>query len=85
MHQNPAGRGIAWRGAFEAKVRAISVAIALQGLPDSEALTHSASKRASGCSRPVRTCWRDRSRFSSANNHLVGANWPDPRRLLIAL
>ena len=39
LAQNPPGRGIGWRGAFEAGIRAISVAVALQGLRDSPALT----------------------------------------------
>ena len=39
LDQNPVGTGIAWRGAFEAGVRAISVAIALQGLRNSPAMT----------------------------------------------
>jgi Heparinase II/III-like protein/Heparinase II/III N-terminus len=73
MDQNPPGFGIAWRGSFEAGVRAISVAVALQGLRDSQALTVRRFERvvrmlASSAAR----CWRDRSRFSSANNHLVG-------------
>ena len=73
LDQNPVGQGIAWRGAFEAGVRAISVLLALQGLRDSPALTPQRFRRvvamleASG-----RTCWRERSLFSSANNHLVG-------------
>jgi hypothetical protein len=71
--QNPPGVGIAWRGAFEAGVRAISVAVALQGLRDSRLLTeerYRAVLRMLAAS--ARRCWIDRSRFSSANNHLVG-------------
>ena len=34
LDQNPVGVGIAWRGAFEAGVRAISVLVAVQGLRD---------------------------------------------------
>ena len=71
--QNPVGRGIAWRGAFESGIRSLSVVTALQGLRDHPALT------AARFESYVRTlassadhCWRDRSRFSSANNHLVG-------------
>ncbi len=73
LAHNPPGIGIAWRGAFEAGVRAISVALALQGLRDSTALTpqrYRAAVRMLAAS--ARRCWRDRSRFSSANNHLVG-------------
>lgn len=73
LEQCPVGVGIAWRGAFEAGVRAISVLVALQGLRDSPLLTSDLFRRvvetmeASG-----RACWRERSLFSSANNHLVG-------------
>ncbi|MGH3978644.1 MAG: heparinase II/III family protein, partial [Pseudonocardiaceae bacterium] len=73
LARNPPGIGVAWRGAFEAGVRAISVAVALQGLRDAVALTperYRAAVRMLAAS--ARRCWRDRSRFSSANNHLVG-------------
>jgi hypothetical protein len=71
--QNPVGRGIAWRGGFEAGVRAVSVLTAVQGVRDSPALTLPRFERivrmlAASADR----CWRNRSRFSSANNHLVG-------------
>ncbi len=71
--QNPPGHGIAWRGAFEAGVRAISIAVALQGLREAPELTVERYRRivrvlADSASR----CWSDRSRFSSANNHIVG-------------
>lgn len=73
LDQNPPGRGIAWRGAFEAGIRAVSVALALQGLRDSPALTPARLGRsASMLAASADLCWRDRSRFSSANNHLVG-------------
>ena len=53
-------------------MRAISVAIALQGLP-TPAADGRALRARRPCSPPARTaCWRHRSRFSSANNHLVG-------------
>ncbi|MCW1960040.1 MAG: hypothetical protein KIH64_016130, partial [Mycobacterium sp.] len=39
IDQNPPGRGIAWRGAFEAGLRSISIAVALQGLRDAPELT----------------------------------------------
>lgn len=73
LAQNPPGTGIAWRGAFEAGVRGISVAVALQGLRDSAGCTldrFAAVVRM--LSESARRCWTDRSRFSSANNHLVG-------------
>ncbi|MDF2977059.1 MAG: hypothetical protein K0S40_1787 [Actinomycetospora sp.] len=70
---NPPGRGIAWRGAFEVGVRAISVTVALQSLAEHPDLTPDRLRRvvrmlAAG----ARRCWRDRSRHSSANNHLIG-------------
>ena len=73
IDQNPVGRGIAWRGAFEAGVRAISVLVALQGVRSSPALTERRFRRAVGmlCAG-ADLCWRQRSRFSSANNHLIG-------------
>ncbi|MFE3290953.1 alginate lyase family protein [Rhodococcus sp. NPDC059234] len=73
IDQNPVGTGIAWRGAFESGVRAISVATALQGLRDSPALSTARFRRVVGLlGASARYCWRGRSRFSSANNHLVG-------------
>ena len=70
---NPPGRGIAWRGAFEVGVRAISVLVALQGLADHPALTPERYRRAVRMlAAGARRCWRDRSKHSSANNHLVG-------------
>lgn len=71
--QNPPGIGIAWRGAFEAGVRAISVAVALQGLRDSPDLTTERFCRVVRMlAQSARLCWQYRSRYSSANNHLVG-------------
>ena len=71
--QNPVGRGIAWRGAFEAGIRAVSVAVALQGLRDYQGLTPARYERiVRMLAASAERCWRDRSRFSSANNHLVG-------------
>ena len=70
---NPPGRGIAWRGAFEAGVRALSVVTALQALRHSPLLT--AERYAAAVAMldaGARRCWRDRSLHSSANNHLVG-------------
>lgn len=73
LEQNPPGIGIAWRNPFEVGIRAISIALALQGFRDSDELTVEryrsiVSVLADGAQR----CWSDRSRFSSANNHLVG-------------
>lgn len=71
--QNPPGTGIAWRGAFEAGVRLVSVAVALQGLRDSPLLTEQRYRAGVRLvAESMRRCWVDRSRFSSANNHLVG-------------
>ena len=73
LDQNPFGSGIAWRGAFEAGVRAISVSIALQGLRTSPRLTTQRYRRVVRMlDASARYCWRARSRFSSANNHLMG-------------
>src|SRR5690242_21602018 len=68
LEQNPPGTGISWRNAFEVGVRAISIAIAVQGLRDSPELTVDRFRRIvevleAGATR----CWHDRSRFSSAN------------------
>jgi hypothetical protein len=71
--QNPPGVGIAWRGAFEAGVRAISIAVALQGLRDAPGLTPERYRSTVLLlAESGRRCWDDRSRFSSSNNHLVG-------------
>lgn len=73
MDQNPPDRGIAWRGCFEAGIRAISVAIALQGLRDSNALTVDRYRRTvEMLAQSASRCWQHRSLHSSANNHLIG-------------
>jgi len=73
LAQNPPGRGIAWRGAFEAGVRAISVSIAMQALRHAPGMTIDRYRLVLGMlAESARRCWADRSRFSSANNHLVG-------------
>ena len=73
IEQNPPGHGIAWRGAFEAGIRAISIAVALQGLRDAPELTVERYRRiVRVLADSAWRCWRDRSRFSSANNHLIG-------------
>lgn len=73
IDQNPPGQGICWRGAFEVGIRAISIAVAVQGLRDSPELTTSRYRRVIELlDESARHCWRERSRFSSANNHLVG-------------
>ncbi|HEY2725073.1 MAG TPA: alginate lyase family protein [Pseudonocardiaceae bacterium] len=73
LEQNPPGIGIAWRGAFEAGIRAISVAVAVAGLRESAALTPDRYRRVVRMlADSAERCWQERSRFSSANNHLVG-------------
>ncbi|RZT25352.1 heparinase II/III-like protein [Mycobacterium sp. BK558] len=73
LDQNPIGTGISWRGAFEPGIRSISVALALQGLRNSPALTTQRYQRVVAMlDASARYCWRARSRFSSANNHLIG-------------
>ncbi len=73
LDQNPTGRGIAWRGGFEAGLRAISVAIAAQGLRHAPAMTAERYRRiVTMLAESAEMCWRERSRFSSANNHLLG-------------
>ncbi|MCW2589350.1 MAG: hypothetical protein JWQ86_1777 [Mycobacterium sp.] len=73
LDQNPVGTGIVWRGPFEAGVRAISVSIAMQGLRNSPAMTTERYRRVVRMlDASARYCWHARSRFSSANNHLIG-------------
>jgi hypothetical protein len=73
VRQNPPGLGIAWRGGFEAGVRAISVAVAVQGLRTAPGMTVPRYRRALGLlAACAQRAWRERSRFSSANNHLLG-------------
>jgi uncharacterized heparinase superfamily protein len=73
LDQNPPGVGIAWRNAFEVGVRAISIAVAVQGLRDCPELTVGRFRRiVEVLSASATRCWVDRSRFSSANNHLIG-------------
>jgi Heparinase II/III-like protein/Heparinase II/III N-terminus len=73
LDQNPVGVGIAWRSPLEAAIRAISVGVAVQGLRHSPALTADRFSRVVAMlDASARLCWRQRSRFSSANNHLIG-------------
>lgn len=73
LDQNPPGRGIAWRGAFEAGLRSISITLALQGLRNSPDLTVDRYRRiVEVLAVSAERCWRERSLFSSANNHLIG-------------
>lgn len=73
VEQNPPGSGIGWRNPFEPGVRAISVALALQGLRDHPELTEERFGRyATMLAASAHRCFVDRSRYSSANNHLIG-------------
>lgn len=73
LDQNPAATATMWRSPFEVGLRAISVAVALQGLRNSPAMTTQRYRRAVRMlDASARHCWHNRSRFSSANNHLVG-------------
>ncbi|WP_299570202.1 alginate lyase family protein [uncultured Williamsia sp.] len=70
---NPPGHGIAWRGAFEAGIRALSVAVAVAALADAPRMTpRRFGAIAAMLDASARYCVRGRSRYSSANNHLVG-------------
>ena len=73
LDQNPVGRGIAWRGAFEAGLRAMSVAVALQGLRTAPGLGLDRYRRVvTLLAASAVMAWQQRSLFSSANNHLLG-------------
>lgn len=73
MVAHPVGRGIAWQNAFEVGIRSISITIAVQGLRHSPALTLDRFRRiVELLDASADQCWRRRSRFSSANNHLIG-------------
>lgn len=73
VEQSPPGRGIAWHGGFEPGIRAISIALALQGLRDAPALTPERYRRAvRALAQMARRAWGERSLHSSANNHLLG-------------
>jgi uncharacterized heparinase superfamily protein len=73
IQSHPPGRGIAWSNGFEAGIRAISLAVAFDGLRGSEQLS---DERAELIARmlwqTVRWIERDPSTGSSANNHRVG-------------
>lgn len=70
---NPPGRGLPWRGAFEAGIRAISVSIALQGVKDHDGLSVPRFRTiVHMLAESARRCWSERSLHSSANNHLIG-------------
>ena len=73
MAANTPGHGIAWRGAFEAGIRAVSVAVTVAALADAPGMTPARfGAIAAMLDASARYCVRGRSRYSSANNHLVG-------------
>lgn len=73
LDQNPAATGTMWQSPFEVGLRSLSVVVALQGLRNSPALTEERMRRVVRMlDVSARYCWHARSRFSSANNHLVG-------------
>lgn len=73
IEQQSPGAGIAWRGAFECGIRAISVGFTLDGLREAPGLTAERYGRiVTMLGESARRCWADRSLFSSANNHLIG-------------
>ena len=73
MAANPFDRGVAWSGGFEAGVRAMSVAFTLRGLRHYDGLDADTESMALGMlRRSAVKSWRERSLFSSANNHLIG-------------
>jgi uncharacterized heparinase superfamily protein len=73
IETHPPGRGIAWSNGFEAGMRAISMAVAFDGLRGSEQLPQ---RRAEAIARAlwqaVKWIERDPSTGSSANNHRIG-------------
>lgn len=69
---HPPGRGIAWANAFEPALRALSVAVAFDGLRGTSVLSREVQSHVTrGLWQHGRWIVRDRSRYSSANNHLV--------------
>lgn len=70
---SPPGVGVSWHGGFEAGIRAISVALALQGLRDAPSLTPARYRAAvRALAAMAEAAWSHRSLHSSANNHLLG-------------
>jgi uncharacterized heparinase superfamily protein len=70
---HPPGRGIAWANGFEAGLRAISLALTLDGLDSSSHLTGDQRDLVVGSLwQHARWIERDPSTHSSANNHRIG-------------
>ena len=73
IETHPPGRGIAWSNGFEAGMRAISLAVAFDGLRGSEHLSRERAEQiACALWQAVRWIERDPSTGSSANNHRLG-------------
>ena len=73
IEAHPPGRGIAWSNGFEAGMRAISVAVAFDGLRGSDQLTRERAELvARSLWQTVTWIERDPSTGSSANNHRIG-------------
>jgi hypothetical protein len=73
ISRHPPGRGIAWANTFEAGLRALSLALAFDGLRGSGRVDEATARRV------LRSLWQHArwiegglSRHSSANNHLLG-------------
>jgi hypothetical protein len=70
---NRVTRGIAWANGFEAGLRGISIALCYDALRDSDAQSTEARGRTLGSlGQHAKWVRRRQSRFSSANNHLIG-------------
>jgi hypothetical protein len=73
LASHPPGRGVAWANAFEPAIRALSLAVAFDSLRGHPLLAGGvADDVVRGLWQHGRWILRDRSRYSSANNHLVG-------------
>jgi uncharacterized heparinase superfamily protein len=73
IETHPPGRGIAWSNGFEAGMRAISVAVAFDGLRGSDQLSRERAELvARSLWQTVTWIERDPSIGSSANNHRIG-------------
>ncbi len=73
IEQCPCGRGMNWRSPLELAIRMINWVWALDLVSDSGAISDSLRQRIIGSAyQHMREVTRKYSRFSSANNHLVG-------------
>jgi hypothetical protein len=73
IETHPPGRGIAWSSGFEAGMRAISMAVAFDGLRGSKHLPgHRAEQVIVALWQAIRWIALDPSTGSSANNHRIG-------------